>query len=273
MKSKLNITATGHGASRLGHIGTVADVINADLPKELLHQRFDAANYAYGFELATPKTPSSIGDSILLNNLCYTTSTDDKSTDYQQLIYGKDFISGGMLFIPHEAKPSHHFTMPADNTLDFMMIYNEIYATVNQPFVFVGLAHFITLQGTAIGKPPIDKHNIFQCKEEYYPYPNSLLTHANAFVMGGATNYGNKHFEEANKELEVVLYKNPLDVSAELTYHAHLLLLRQAIDDFSQVSPDIATKVLHLFAEGSTLSFIKGDIYTVDAVDDYTHGT
>ena len=57
----LMIEATGHEAAKLGHIGSVADVLAARLPDTLRSRRFLAERYAYGFELASPRDLRSLG--------------------------------------------------------------------------------------------------------------------------------------------------------------------------------------------------------------------
>jgi len=102
----LSIYKTGHGLCELGHIGNVSDVIHANIPKEVTAKRYNAKDFKMAFEIATPKTVASLGDTVIVNGYCYTTSTDVTSLDYGRTISGHEFITGGVFLIPLNALPS-----------------------------------------------------------------------------------------------------------------------------------------------------------------------
>ena len=88
----VSIQATGQGPGILGHIGSVEDVIAANLSPEMTAKRYRAADFAMGFELATPKSLSSMGEAVLVNGFCFANSTDQMSEEYDKTISGKEFI-------------------------------------------------------------------------------------------------------------------------------------------------------------------------------------
>ena len=184
----LLITSTDAGSSQLGHIGSVLDVIAGKMPESLDGKIFEAKNYLCGFELASPRSKYSLGESIIVNNTCYATSTEKNSPDYNKTIYGPTFITSGMFLIPRQAKPTHKVSLnTATNSTSLLDFYNEIYKQINQPLAFFGLVEFSDFHAMAIGKPPIDGMNIFTNNKEYYPNPAIITKNTQAFIIGALT--------------------------------------------------------------------------------------
>jgi len=270
MVNNIILTSTNHGPCQLGHIGTVVDVIAGRLPTELAQRKFKANDYAYGFELATPQDAASLGEAIMVNGMCYSTSTDKDSNTYAKLLTGPEFITSGMFLIPHTAKPSHHAKFIATaGSLNLLDFYSYIYQKIQRPLVFVAVIQFSNLHATAIGKAPIHGVNIFDNSKEYYCNPEINQTQVNAFVMGAMTDYKTKQYAEVNKALEAVLYRNPFDENTGLTHHAHILTLKQPVDDIAAITPALADRALHLFVEGSTVQTLSAAIYTVNSLKNY----
>jgi len=272
--SKLAIETTGHEAVKLGYIGSVADVLNARLPDTLSSRTFLATDYSYGFELASPRDKYSLGEALIVNGICYATSSDITSPDYNHTIYGRKFVTGGMFIIPQGAEPSHKGTFKANGSLlTLMNFYTEIYEAIKQPVAFVGIVECDSFHGTAIGKPPIDGKAIFDYKKEYFPNPEIQSNNVTAFIIGVFTDYKEPGLSEINKQLEVVLYKNPFDSGAILSNHAHVLTLKQPVNRIEDIRPDLVERALHLFADGTVVRSLHADIYTISCLVDYQDKT
>jgi hypothetical protein len=256
------------GAARLGHIGSVTDVIAARLPEALSGRKFKAPDYKYGFELASPRDTASLGEALIVNGLCYATSTDLSSPDYGRTISGPEFATGGMFLIPQDAKPSHRVSFNAGDTpLPLIDFYRELFGRFRQPMAFVGAAEFSDLHGTAIGKPPIDGRAIFEHREYYFPWPEPRARNVPAFIIGAFTDYREASLEAINAQLEVVLYRNPFDAASVLTHHAHVLTLKSAVGRIDEITPGMADQTLHLFVDGTLIRSINADIFTIGSID------
>ncbi|MDQ7825160.1 MAG: hypothetical protein RDV48_20325 [Candidatus Eremiobacteraeota bacterium] len=264
------VESLGSGAARLGHIGSVADVIAARIPEALLSRKFRAADYHYGFELASPRDIYSLGEALMVNGICYANSTDSSSPDYNRTISGPEFVTGGMFLVPHAVEPSHRVNYQAgDSPLALMDFFDALYGRLRHPAVFVGVAEFAEVHGTVIGKPPIDGKAIFEHKEDYYPFPEIRSNEVPAFIIGAFTDYREARFGEINAQLEVVLYKNPFDADTALSSHTHALTLKRRVEKIEETGPEKADRVLHLFTGGTAIRSVRADIYTVSGLDDY----
>lgn len=261
----LLVHETGNGPTELGHIGSVIDVIRATLPQEVTSKRYNAKDFKMAFELATPKSLPSLGESVIVNGYCYATSADATSLEYGQTISGQEFTTGGIFIVPLEALPSHRVEI--DEKKSMIDFYNELYAQVAHPFAFGGIFHFSTFHGVAIGKAPIDGKEIFLHKSSYYPFPEVRVENVYGFVMGAMTNF--QGHEKINDELKAVLYKNPMDTSSDLVHHAHVVLLKKKVEKIEEIVPSIVDQTLHLFIEGTEIQSGKAEIYTVARVKNY----
>lgn len=261
----LLVHKTGHGLSELGHIGSVVDVIRAVLPQEVTSKRYNANDFKMAFELATPKSIPSLGESVIVNGYCYATSTDANSLEYGQTISGQEFTTGGIFIVPVEALASHEVEI--NETKSMIDFYNELYAQVSHPFAFGGIFHFSTFHGVAIGKAPIDGKNIFLHKKNYYPFPEVRAENVYGFVMGAMTDF--QGHEKINDELKAVLYKSPMDTSSDLVHHAHVILLKKKVERVEEIVPSIVDQTLHLFIEGTEILSGKAEIYTVGGIKNY----
>lgn len=263
--NNLSIEETGDGPCIAKHIGTVQAVIEADIPKEIMEKRLQARDFAYGYELATPKEMSSLGESVIANGYCFATSTDRTSSKYNQVISGQDFLPGGVFFLPHEAKPSHKAHLPKGaSPLNFDTFYQMAFQKVQRPFVFIGLFHFTNLHGVAISKSPTDGKNIFTHREEYYSNPEVHEENVHGFVMGAVA----KNEENLPKGLESVLYINPLDKESEFIHHAHILTLNKPLNTPQEINPRNVDKCLHLFVEGTKIDLLDVSIFSIERVDE-----
>jgi hypothetical protein len=274
LMNNLLITSTGAGSCYLGHIGSVLDVIAGKMPESLDGKIFEAKNYLCGFLLASPQSKYSLGESIIVNNNCYTTSTDKSSSNYNSVIYGPKFLTSGMFLIPSQAKPSHRVSLnTATNPVPLLDFYNEIYKQVNQPLAFFGLIELPSFHAIAIGKPPIDGMNIFTNNKEYYPLPAVVEKNTHAFIIGALSNDRQSQYENINKQLEIVLYRttHPGDTSGSpsLTNHAHALTLKQTIINVAAINSQLTRQILHMFPAGTTVANANLDIFTIKGLDNY----
>lgn len=263
------IHATGRGPVQLGHLGSVQDVLVGILPENLSHETFQAADYLYGFELASPRDCHSLGEAVLVNGLCYATSTDAKSSDYHRTIHGPRFVTGGMLLFPHGIEPGFVATFQAQNShLSMSDFYREVYKVTRQPTAIVGLFDYAHLHGNAIGMPPIDGRAIFDHRTEFFPHAEVQETNVPALVMSVITDFSDPRSRELNARLEVVLYNNPLDSESSLSSHAHALTLKSPMVHISGIRPDQANLVLHLLVSGTCIRSLSASIFTLSDVVD-----
>ncbi|EKE00633.1 MAG: hypothetical protein ACD_21C00303G0002 [uncultured bacterium] len=270
--NNLSITPTGVGPIRVGHVGSVMDVIAGNLPKNLDGKVFDAHNYDYGFLLASPKDKYSLGESVIVNNTCYATSTDKNTPNYNKTIHGPKFVTGGIFLIPHKAQPSYRVIFDnKSKPIPLINFYQTIYKSINRPLTFVGLIEFADFHATAIGKPPITGVNIFSNSKEYYPNPPVISKTTHAFIIGVLTDYSRATYGGLNKQLEAVVYRtvHPGDTAVQLTNHAHVITLKQSVTKISDVTPPMADQVLHMLVDGTTVTKASLDVFTIDGVDDY----
>lgn len=247
------------------HIGTIQDVIEGKIPKELMSKKIDADAFAYGFELATPKEQSSLGEAVMVGGRCYTTSTDEKSSEYGRVIHGLEFIPGGVFIIPHGAKPTHKASL-SEHAIPFEQFYQEVHQKVKHPFAFVGLFHFETFHGIAISKPPIYGENIFSHKESYFTFPETRLEDVFGFVIGVAA----QKDDLEKTHLETVLYNNPFDTKSTLIFHSHALLLNQSVPTTQDITPQHVDHCLHLFNEGTSVRMLEADIFSIQTTVEFS---
>lgn len=261
----LNITETGLASITAEHIGTVQDVIEGAISKEQMSKKIKADAFAYGFELATPYEQSSLGESIIVNGQCYTTSTDEKSPAYGQVIHGQKFIPGGVFLIPHNTQPTHKALL-SNQTISCNEFYSKLYQQVKKPYTFVGLFRFKTICATAISKPPIHNKNIFLNKESYYTFPEIKLQNVFAFVIGVVA--PKEDLEKTH--LETVLYNNPFDKKSSFVFHSHTLLLHHPIQDIQSIAPQNVNYCLHLLSEGTSIQMVNVDLFTIETTRKYS---
>ncbi len=272
--SKLTIEITGHAAAKMGFIGSVADAPTARLPDTLSNRTFLAADYLYGFELASPRGKYSLGEAVIVNGVCYATSSDITSSDYNHMIYGRKFVTEGVFIIPRGAEPSHKGTFKADGSnISLIDVYKKLYETVKQPAIFVGIVEFASFHGTAIGKPPIGEKAIFDNKNGYSHNTEIKSTNVTALLIGVLTDYNDAQLSVINNQLKVILSKNPSETVQGLTYHAHALTLRQSVNRIEDINPDLVEGSLHLLTDGTSIHSLHADIYTINCLDDYEKRT
>jgi len=246
-------------------IGSVVDTLAGRVDPRLCKQRFRATDYAFGFEAASPKELSSVGESVLVNGTCYATSTEEGSLDYGKVIWGSEFVTGGMFLLPKGVQPTHRLNLTAP--MQFDQLCHRIYQGVQRPVAFVGIWESETLYTMAIGKPPIHGRPIFENREYYFPMPPQTLRGTHAFVMGVMTFYGDKQWQILNKNLEVVLYKNPFDREFSLSSHTHCLVLKSEVTQIDQVIPTVVERCLHVFTDKTTVKKAHLNLYALDRVD------
>ena len=265
MTANLMVTATGAEASCLQCIGSVADVIAGHVPKELQDKSFKAADYSYGFELASPVGLSSMGEAVIVNKQCYATATDSAASDYKQVIAGPTFVTSGCLLIPHQAKPSHQVVLTESSSpQELGQLYNDIYQQIQQPFAMVGFLEFAACHYTFVTKAPIRGENIFENQASYYNEPAKTKPDARVFIVGALTDFNAVKFAALNKKLTAVLYNNPNEASTALNAHAHALIIDKSVTTESAITPQTVEQVVHLYADKSIVKSAQLKIFTIN---------
>lgn len=265
----LVIQPTGIKSCQVGHIGKVADVLKGEIPPDLSTTTFSTTQYRCGFVVGSPKNKDSIGEAIIVNGNCYTTSTEKNSADYNKIIYGPKFITNCVFLIPKTTLPSHKLTFTASSKgVSLLDLYKEVYQKINHPLAFAGIIEFADFHAVGIGKSPIDGTGIFEHKNEYYPFPEIRQQHAVAFVVGVITDYQQTTYHDVNQQLEKVLYNNPFETSSNLTHHAHALTLSKLVAE-NEITPQITMQALHLLADKTVITKANLDIFTINGLDDF----
>lgn len=265
----LSILPAGGRATRALCVGSVQDVIAGHFPRTLEGKRVRSEEYRYGFLLGSPKDKASLGETVIVNNTCYTTSTDPKSDAYNKTIYGPTLLTSGVFLLPKDACPSHKVSLQK-GPIQVTKLYEEIFQTIDHPLAFVGLVQFAEFHATVIGKSPIDEHNIFLHEKEYYPFPPIESKNVKAFIIGVLTDFSQEKHKKLNKELERVLYRSPHaeDTSLlQITSHAHVLTLKESVSNIRDITPQTVDKVLHVVPEKSTIAVAQLDVFTLSGVE------
>ncbi len=287
----MKINLISQHLNTLGYLGSVTDVIAGKISPSLKNKIFHAEDYAYGFEIGTPKNWESLGDTILVNNHIYTQSTDQQSPDFGKIITGEEFKTSGLFLIPHRAEPNAEFSYASpDSFLDFSQFQQELYQKIKQPFAFIAQVLFKNLHANAISNPPIHSHNIFENKADYFKISPWNLKNQQAFIMGVVTNFEDPKLKNINQALSAVLYHNPFEHEQEnqqenqqknqqnkefqnknilpLSVHTHGLCLKQWISHPQDIVPSLAEKVVHIFSENTSIQKIQGQVFIISQMQD-----
>lgn len=245
-------------------IGSVVDTIAGRIDPKLGACRFHAADYSFGFEAASPQNLASIGEAVLVNGTCYATSTEEKSAEYKKVIWGNEFVTGGMFLLPKHALPTHQLILTERTQLEDL--YQEIYRSVQRPIAFVGMWESEALYTATIAKPPIHGLPIFENRDYYFPTPHQTLYGQHCFVMGLIASCSDVQWDDLNKQLEVALYKNPYDGEFSLSSHTHCLTLKSEVS-IENITPKLVERCLHVFTDKTIVKKGHLDLYTLDSVN------
>jgi len=253
--------------SVMGYLGAIEDVIDGWVSESLQERRFLANGFQYGFQAGSPQSFLSLGEAIALNDTLYAARTD--RIDVQnRLIWGGDFVTSAFFIIPHGCTCNYKV---AQNSLvdSFEVLYEEILQEVVSPYVFVGTAIFSEVHVTAMTSPPIKKETIFESYETYFREPVQIQKNITAFVIGVVADFSNNNFLDINKKLRVALYRNPFDETKGPASHAHVLTIKQWVDHPSNIHPDDAFNIYHVFPV-SRVEKIQLEIFKIGDVEDFS---
>ena len=249
--------------NKMQNIGKITTIIEGDVSEELM-QSFQAQNYLAGFEAASPKNINSIGESVVVNNYCYICVTDIKDKNYLETVSCQRFRTSGFFFIPKNAKENH---INNESNISIDNFLKHIHTKLNRPLAFTALTQFETVKMLCIAKAPIYKENIFENSAEYFPEKTkTTLKNVYGFIIGALSNMNDNKYENINKGLESVLYKNPFEKNIKndsITSHSHILILSKKINHISEITTDLVIKVGHLIETESIAKSIEAKIYEV----------
>ncbi len=274
----MKITELSPTPNQLSYIGSVEDVIAAKINPQLKNKKFHAKDFAYGFEIGSPKDWESLGETVLVNNLCFTQSTDSKSNHFGQAIYGEEFLTSGIFLIPHSAKANFSISFESLNPntlLAFKDFYQNLYQKIQRPFAFISTVQFKNLSCNAIARPPIDGKPIFKNTSEYYFILPWDLSDQAAFMVGVVADFQDQSSNKINQQLSPVLYHNPFEESHSdnhnhsdnLTMHTHAITLKKFPNLDSQKNPifkpDQVEKTVHVFSDQTLIQKIEGLVFMI----------
>ncbi len=231
-------------------LNDIHDVIDGKPPGNEQDLWINANQYAYGLGNGAVDSVRALGESILVNGIAYTKPTDQAAMNYYKLVEGEKFMTTWMFMVSKDQLPVYEVS---DNTEDINEtvadIYASIYEKIQKPFVVAGVMEFVHMKGAAIAKPPIENQNIFEYKEEYYPY-KADLKNVSAAIVGVATKVEEITDEKLKKAIKKVVYYNPLESKSDtLTTHEHVLILNKTVLTIDEVRKQDATDVQHLFTD------------------------
>jgi hypothetical protein len=271
---QISIVPTGAGPSQAECIGSVKDVIAGHMPQHLDGKTFESRRCRYGFLLGSPRDKYSLGETVIVNNTCYTTSTDTTASIYNKTISGPLFVTSGIFLIPHQALPSHTIDIgPQQGLIQLNDFYNKVYRFIGKPFAFVGQIEFEELHGVAIGKSPIDGLNIFENEKIYYPFSPIQSKNVSAFIIGALAAYSQEKHTTLDGQLEAVLYRTPHpgDTNVQhITSHAHALTLHHRVSKTTDITPQIADRVLHVLPDRTVIAAAHVEIFVLQAIESHS---
>ena len=264
----INLIPTGIKNSDLTVMGSVEDVIAGKIRPDLKTTLFEANEYQFGFELASPHSIESMGESVLVNGYCYTTSTD-KADHYLKTIAGKLFYTSGIFLVPKTAKPSYRLA-PAkvSDPMTYFDFCKKIHAATGGPCLITALVRFKYLESTCIQKAPIYGQNIFEQAKEYYHDLKMQFNDCYFFLVAAIADFKNDS-KKITDQMKVVLYHNPFDESNALNIHTHGLILNRRVSDVRTLVPKDVAHTVHLYTENTALDeIIWGEVFVVGSVSE-----
>lgn len=266
MDNLVQLLSTGVACTDLGVIGSVEDVIAGVVRPDLQTRKINASDYRFGFELASPHGLHSMGESVLVNGNCYTTSTD-KNDHYLKTISGETFYTSGIFLVPHAAKSSYHFVHTHHKSgINYQNFCEEIHQTTGSACLMTAVLHFKHLEATCIQKAPVTGQNIFEHKDLYYDNVKLQFDNCTCFLVAAIANFYTDP-KKITEELKVVLYQNPFDVKNELNIHTHAVILNRAVRDVSTLIPKDVTHTIHVFNANTIVDEVLwGEVFVVDKV-------
>lgn len=265
------LTPLGAEPQKHYYIGSVENVLHAEVPQELREKRFLAADFKYGFELASPQSIYNLGEAILLNGMLYASRTDETRSERNPLMWGPEFVTPGIFLLPHEAKPTHSFRFfDFDDPVSFTGLYEHLYAQIKKPFSVMGCMELETLHSSEIIHAPIDGKGIFENQAYYFQDGKHQESFVNVAIVGVVANPNDTELRVLNEQLKRVLYYNPFEGKHSLTSHTHALVIDKPIKSSSDVKPSNAVNVVHIL-EDSKIRWANAEIYTIDHLEEF-HG-
>ncbi|MDP3558751.1 MAG: hypothetical protein Q8R79_00175 [Legionellaceae bacterium] len=267
MISLVQLQATGIQHSNLGVVGSVEDVIAGRVRDDLRTRKLLAKDYRFGFEIGSAHGLQSLGESVLVNGHCYTTSTDPQD-HYLQTISGNSFYTSGIFLVPHTAQASYHLRPMRDAVgVAYQDFCHSIHEETQGPCLVAALVRFKHLEATYIQKAPIHGENIFEHKETYYGDLKLQFDDCCCFLVSTMANFYVDP-KAVLEQLKVVLYQNPFDVKNELNIHTHGIVLNRELRDVSLLLPRDVTHTLHFYNENTVVSEVLwGEVFVIHQIE------
>ncbi|MCP3944056.1 MAG: hypothetical protein GY710_21610 [Desulfobacteraceae bacterium] len=268
--AELEIKKLSDKKNTLSYIGSVNYVIKGVVPDKLKNKRFSASKVQYGFELASPQGIYNMGECILLNDILYSSRTDQTRNERDPLMWGPEFVTSGIFLIPKEAQVNYTADYCSiDDYISMNTLYRMLYEKIDSPFTVVGCAELSYLRGGAISYAPIKEENIFDNRDKYYREEDFLDNNVNIAFMGVVSDMKSDKYKKIKDKLDTVLYYNPFNKqTGKLITHTHALLLNRAIVDIEKISPHHATHVLHLM-DDSMIRYTRLKIFKINDMVEY----
>ncbi len=257
------LTELNNRFETLAYIGHVNNVIEGLVPENLANRRFLASDFEYGFELASPQGVSNLGESIMLNNMVYSSRTDISRSERDPLMWGPEFVTSGIFLIPKGIQPNlnaKYFSFEGQLTL--AELYQNIYDKIQCPFAVVGCVEFSKVYAESITKAPIYHENIFKNTKEYYTEKDYIKDNVNLAITAVVSDHNDPKIAKINEKLSSVLYYNPFAKKNKLLAHTHALVLNEPIMDIEDVETKNAKEVLHLL-DNSIIRYVNFKIYRI----------
>ena len=252
----------------LAYIGHVDNVIEGILPEKLKNKRFLASDFDYGFELASPQGAYNLGDCIMLNDIMYSSRTDQTRTERDPLMWGPEFVTSGLFVVPQDTPVTHlvrYFSFEKGDSLNDL--YQKIYESIKGPFAAVGCIELANIRAESITRAPIDNENIFHNLTDYYQENEYNDEHVSVAIHSVVSNMQNNELSEINHKLSSVLYYRPDSKHEKLLSHTHALKLSKPILNIEDIKPRHAEEVLHLM-DDSIVRYVNLKIYKIGDLEE-----
>lgn len=261
--SFFQIHSTGKPAQKMYYAGSVHDVIEGKILPELKTKRFEAKDFAYGFQIASVgSTYENMGEAVIADGVCYS-ALPHKEGSSKVFSSSPHFFSSAIFLIPKGSYATHEVSC---RDLCLVDAYRKIYEEIEAPFAVIAKGLLSKTSMTAIQKSPIHGENVFEHKDIYYPSFQDK-EHVPVFFVGVITHQA--PFFHDKLSLETVLYENPFEKQKGIVSHTHGLELLQKPLDNQKIEPSNVKAVWHLFEDKTHVEEMAFHIYKIKSMDNY----
>ena len=262
-KEMVQVKVFNESANTLYYVGETENIRNGLIDPRLKDQPLEAKDYLFGMEFASPHGLNSAGDSVIIADNCFATSTESDPRKHLSLIYGPKIYTPKFIALKKDAEPNGSIRLKKKMPLiDF---YSEILEKVNFPHIaLVGLMKLEDAHVNSLHHPPIHGKSFSNEKKHYYPFPSKVINNVFGLYAGFLTSNTTTKLKGRFKKFISEYSNNSLEANSR----ARLMTLSSKHYDYNIIDPLAATQVWRLLQEHSVISEFKGDYFLID---DFKH--